>query len=79
MRQICSAKWPQCRILYQDAMGRMNIALKFNEMVRNGEIVIRTMMNLSLTADHRVIDGVMASKFLKRIAELLENPYMLLV
>ena len=28
----------QCRILYQDAMGRMNLALKFNEMVRNGEI-----------------------------------------
>ena len=28
----------QCRILYQDAMGRLNIALKFNEMVRNGEI-----------------------------------------
>ena len=26
-----------------------------------------------------VIDGVMASKFLKRVAELLENPYMLLV
>ena len=28
----------KCRILYQDALGRMNIALKFNEMVRNGEI-----------------------------------------
>jgi len=28
----------QCRILYQDASGRMNIALRFNEMVRNGEI-----------------------------------------
>ena len=28
----------QCRILYSDAMGRMNIALKFNEMVRKGEI-----------------------------------------
>ena len=28
----------KCRILYQDAMGRMNIALKFNEMVRNKEI-----------------------------------------
>ncbi len=28
----------QARILYQDAMGRMNIALKFNEMVREGEI-----------------------------------------
>jgi len=28
----------QCRILYQDAPGRLSIALKFNEMVRNGEI-----------------------------------------
>jgi len=28
----------QCRILYQDALGRMSIALKFNEMVRKGEI-----------------------------------------
>ncbi len=28
----------QCRILYQDAMGRMELALKFNSMVRNGEI-----------------------------------------
>jgi len=28
----------QARILYQDAMGRMNIALKFNEMITNGEI-----------------------------------------
>ena len=48
-------------------------------VVRNGEIVIRPMMNLSLTADHRVIDGVMAAKFLKRMAELLENPYLLLI
>ena len=28
----------QCRILYQDALGRRDIALKFNEMVKNGEI-----------------------------------------
>ena len=28
----------QCRILYQDAMGRLNLALKFNDMVRRGEI-----------------------------------------
>ncbi|MEA4993570.1 MAG: dihydrolipoamide acetyltransferase family protein [Oscillibacter sp.] len=48
-------------------------------VVRDGEIVIRPMMNLCLTADHRVVDGVMASKFLQRICELLENPYMLLV
>ena len=48
-------------------------------VVRNGEIVIRPMMNLCLTADHRVVVGVMACKFMKRIVELLENPYMLLV
>ena len=43
------------------------------------EFVPRLMLPISLSFDHRVIDGVMASKFLKRIAELLENPYMLLV
>ena len=48
-------------------------------VVRDGQIVIRPMMNLCLTADHRVVDGVMACKFMKRVVELLENPYMLLV
>lgn len=48
-------------------------------VVRDGTIVIRPMMNLSLTADHRVVDGVMAAKFLQRMAELLENPYLLLI
>lgn len=46
-------------------------------VVRNGQIEIRPMMNLCLTADHRVVDGVMAAKFLKRLCELLENPYLL--
>jgi len=48
-------------------------------VVVDGAIVKRPMMNLSLTADHRVIDGLLAAKFLKRAAEYLENPYMLLV
>lgn len=47
-------------------------------VVKDGQIVVRTMMNLSLTADHRVVDGVQASEFLQRIAELLENPLLLL-
>lgn len=46
-------------------------------VVRNGQIEIRPMMNLCLTADHRAVDGVMASKFLKRLCDLLENPYLL--
>lgn len=47
-------------------------------IVRDGQVVVRPMMNLCLTADHRVIDGVMAARFLRRIVELLENPYRLL-
>jgi len=67
-------------IINQPELGILGVCdMVDTPVVRNGEIVIRTMMNLSLTADHRVVDGVMASKFLKRIAELLENPYMLLV
>lgn len=41
----------------------------------NGEIVIRPIMNLSLTVDHRVVDGTPAAAFLKELKELLENPY----
>ena len=45
----------------------------------NGEIVIRPMMNLSLTVDHRVIDGAMAAQFLKRFRDIAENPLLLLM
>lgn len=67
-------------IINQPELGILGVCdMVDTPVVRDGQIVIRTMMNLSLTADHRVVDGVMAAKFLKRIAELLENPYMLLV
>ena len=48
-------------------------------VVRNGEIVIRPMMNLCLTADHRVVDGVQACKFMQRVVELLEKPWLMLI
>ena len=44
----------------------------------NGEVVIRPMMNLSLSADHRLVDGAMAARFLARFKEIVENPYLLL-
>ena len=47
-------------------------------VVRNGEIVIRPMMTLSLTADHRIIDGATAAEFLQRVKNLLENPALML-
>lgn len=42
----------QARILYQDALGRMNIALKFNEMVRKGEVGA-----IMLGRDHHDVSG----------------------
>ncbi|MDE6717649.1 MAG: urocanate hydratase [Muribaculaceae bacterium] len=42
----------QARILYQDALGRLNIALKFNEMVRNGEVG-----PIMLGRDHHDVSG----------------------
>ncbi len=43
-------------------------------VVRDAEGVIRMMMNISLSFDHRLIDGVTAVKFTNRIRELLEKP-----
>jgi pyruvate dehydrogenase E2 component (dihydrolipoamide acetyltransferase) len=42
-------------------------------VVVSGSIVIRPMMNLTLSCDHRVIDGAVAGKFLKRLKDLLEK------
>ena len=47
-------------------------------VVRNGEIVIRPMMTMSLTADHRVVDGSVAAQFLQRVKTLMENPALIL-
>lgn len=47
-------------------------------VVRDGEMVIRPMMTLSLTADHRVVDGSVAAQFLQRVKALMENPALML-
>ncbi|WP_321415766.1 2-oxo acid dehydrogenase subunit E2 [uncultured Desulfobacter sp.] len=46
--------------------------------VHNGQICIRTMMTLSLTFDHRVVDGAPAMSFLRTLADYLEDPLTLL-
>ncbi|RJS95269.1 2-oxoglutarate dehydrogenase complex dihydrolipoyllysine-residue succinyltransferase [Salinisphaera sp. Q1T1-3] len=48
-------------------------------VVRNGEIVIRPIMQLALSYDHRLIDGRDAVLFLRTIKELLEDPSRLLL
>jgi pyruvate dehydrogenase E2 component (dihydrolipoamide acetyltransferase) len=47
-------------------------------VVREGEIVARQMWTLSLTFDHRLVDGAPAARFLQRIKQLVENPFLLL-
>lgn len=54
-------------------------AMTDTPVVRDGQIVVRPMMNLILTYDHRVIDGAPAAQFLSRLKELLENPYLMIV
>lgn len=46
---------------------------------RNGEIVIRPIMKVSLTADHRVIDGLTGAKFMTDLKAALEDPLTLFI
>ena len=48
-------------------------------VVQDGEIVIRPMMYLALSYDHRLIDGQEAVRFLVTIKELLEEPARILL
>lgn len=58
---------PQCAIL---AVGQVA-----PRVVSHGEgIAVRPMMTMSLSADHRVVDGAMAARFLQEVKRLLERP-----
>ena len=47
-------------------------------VVIDGEICVRPILNLSLTADHRVVDGSVAAQFLQRVKKLIECPALVL-
>ncbi len=48
-------------------------------VVRDGEIVIRNVMNVTMSCDHRVIDGATGAKFLQTFKQMLENPILMLM
>jgi 2-oxoisovalerate dehydrogenase E2 component (dihydrolipoyl transacylase) len=50
---------------------------KKTPVVAGNEIVIRSMMNVSMSFDHRVADGATAVMFTNRVKELIENPYFM--
>ena len=48
-------------------------------VVRDGEIVIRTILPLTMAFDHRVADGADAARFVAELARQLSDPNLLLV
>jgi 2-oxoglutarate dehydrogenase E2 component (dihydrolipoamide succinyltransferase) len=48
-------------------------------VVRENQIVIRPIMNISMTYDHRLLDGKEGAGFLKFISDLLNNPIRMLL
>jgi len=48
-------------------------------VARDGVVVIRPMITLSLSFDHRIVDGAPAAKFLQRVKQLVERPMALLL
>ena len=54
-------------------------AIQDRPVARNGQVVIRPMMYVALTYDHRIVDGREAVGFLKRIKEFIEAPSRLLL
>jgi pyruvate dehydrogenase E2 component (dihydrolipoamide acetyltransferase) len=63
---------PECAIL---GIGR----IREMPAVVDGQISVEHSLWLSLTFDHRLVDGAPAARFLQRIRELVEQPYLLLV
>jgi len=64
--------WPEVAIL---GLGRASVEAVY----RDAEFVPRTILPLAVTYDHRLIDGADAARFLRWIAEALENPVLLAV
>jgi 2-oxoglutarate dehydrogenase E2 component (dihydrolipoamide succinyltransferase) len=62
---------PQSAILGMHKIEERPVAL-------NGQVIIKQMMYLALSYDHRIIDGRESVSFLVRVKELLENPGQLL-
>jgi pyruvate dehydrogenase E2 component (dihydrolipoamide acetyltransferase) len=54
-------------------------AMSPKPVVRDNEVVVRQMMRVTMSCDHRVIDGATGAKFLQTFKKILENPLFLVV
>jgi pyruvate dehydrogenase E2 component (dihydrolipoamide acetyltransferase) len=63
---------PEAAILAVGAMGAKPV-------VRDGEVVVRQLMRVTMSCDHRIVDGATGAKFLQTFKKLLENPLLLML
>ena len=65
-------------ILNQSQVGLLGVGRSLQKpVVKDGQVVIREMMTLSLTGDHQVVDGAVAASFFRRLQRLIESPLKL--
>jgi pyruvate dehydrogenase E2 component (dihydrolipoamide acetyltransferase) len=53
--------------------------IKETPVVKNGEVVPGNVMKVTLSCDHRVVDGAIGSAFLQTLKQMLEEPIRILV
>ena len=46
--------------------------------MKEGEIVVGNIMKVTLSSDHRVVDGAQGAQFLKTLKTMLENPLLMI-
>ena len=63
----------------QAAILAVGATVKKPVLAPNGAVIPGERMSLTVSADHRVVDGLVAGEFLKALVELLENPGVLLL
>ena len=63
----------------QGAILAVGAGVKKPAVMKDGTLGVATVMSVTLSVDHRVIDGALGSEFLKVVVELLENPITMLV
>jgi pyruvate dehydrogenase E2 component (dihydrolipoamide acetyltransferase) len=71
--------WATPIIVHPQVAILCSLRAKKKPVVRDDEIVVRTIMPLTVSFDHRVLDGADAARFLSHIVRLLEDPMRMLV
>ena len=77
--QLSSERKDAIDKLANETLAKTGVPSASIAVVKDGQIVARPMMTLSLAFDHRVTDGAQAAEFLRDLKQLIEQPYRYLV